>query len=87
MLQRNYKGWHRHTKQLWVRTPIVIHADWKAKLRPSQVLKAYDHMHNKGYSCSEMAQYFNVARTTMASIRCGKSWAWLTCHNDKTKVI
>jgi len=54
------------------------HANWKAKLTKESALEAYDLMHNKGFSCGMAAMRFKVARTTMASLRCGKPWSWLT---------
>lgn len=58
-------------------------ATWKAKLTQEQAVEAYSKMHTQGWTCGMCARYYKVARTTMASLRCGKSWGWATGHKQK----
>jgi len=60
------------------------HNAGKAKMTAKEVIAAYCLMHEDKWTCGMVARLFNRPRTTMAGIRCGQSWAWLTLHGRKT---
>ena len=82
----NQKGW-AHIPGRPVRTPQRISpatrgaGNPQAKLNASQAQEIYALAHSRKLSDAEIARRYNVARSRISDIRCGRSWAHVTRHD------